>query len=549
MAYNQYHKLTANIAAIRTAIEWERTNAKLGADDLSTLRAYSGFGGLKAILYPATDKATWEDMGASDADLRLYEPIMALHELLQSSYPDKAYQAIVASLKNSVLTSFYTPDFIPQTIFTALAKQGVQPRRFYEPSAGAGIFIDQAIASFPSLTGVQAIEKDILCGKLLKAMAAHQPITTDVRVDGLEATGPTGDHQFDLVASNIPFGNFQVHDPLFPDKQISGKIHNYFFAKGLDRLADGGILAYVTTDAFLNSPSNRDARSYLFARADFISLAVMPDNLMKDTGNTEAPSHLLIVQKKEGKNGLTDTEQQLVATMERQGPFGSYPYNCYIDQHTELLLGDEITEGKNQYGLASRSVWQRGELFAIAERLNTILSADLAARLDTGRFNAIRLAPAVQQQARQPLTFLPMPETSKENAQVQLGLFDTVQADTGNRAMAYLSEEDKTIIAKETARIVSIIRTDEQPAHESIVMLVGQALQNRRYLYRLYSNLAEINPPKHWLNGESLNGAINNITDQLRSYSHRYRYEGDQTLEPSFNLRHTDPFELRDIKA
>src|SRR5690606_16357460 len=99
------------------------------------------------------------------------------------------------------------------------------------------------------------------------------------------------------VASNIPFGNFSVYDPAFTDKQLSGKIHNYFFAKGLDKLTDGGLMAYITTDAFLNSPSNKTAREYLFQRADFISLSVLPDNLMLDTGNTQAPSHLLVVQK------------------------------------------------------------------------------------------------------------------------------------------------------------------------------------------------------------------------------------------------------------
>lgn len=547
MAYNQYHKLTANIAAIRAAIDWEQQH-RLDAARLSELREYSGFGGIKAILYPAADKATWEDMGASETDLRLYEPIMSLHELLKNSYPEQEYQAIVASLKNSVLTSFYTPAFVPETLFTTLSEYGLQPARFYEPSAGAGIFIDKAIAAFPSLRQVQAVEKDLLCGKLLAAIAAHQPVPTSVRIKGLEETGNTGNNEFDLVASNIPFGNFQVHDPLFPDKQITGKIHNYFFAKGLDRLADGGMLAYITTDAFLNSPSNRDARAYLFARADFVSLAVMPDNLMKETGNTEAPSHLLLVQKNTGKNGLTATEALLVETIERQSPLGSYHYNSYIDQHEELLLGDEIKDDRNQYGLASRSVWQHGELAAIADRLHKILSEDINERLNISRFQSIRFNLVVPKQERRQLTFLPMPETPKEVAQVQLGLFDMLTAETGNRAMAYLSQGDKTVIAKESARIVSVIHTDEQPAHESIIMLVGQSQQNRRYLYKLYSNLAEINTPKHWLNGESLNTAINDITGQLSAFNYRYRYEGDQTLEASFDLHPADPYELSDLK-
>src|SRR6185312_7538687 len=99
---------------------------------------------------------------------------------------------------------------------------------------------------------------------------------------------------------------------------LSGKIHNYFFAKGLDKIADGGLLAYITTDAFLNSPSNQTAREYLFDKSDFISLTVMPDNLMKDTGNTEAPNHLLIVQKNQNKQALKIEEKYLIETIKQE---------------------------------------------------------------------------------------------------------------------------------------------------------------------------------------------------------------------------------------
>ncbi len=83
----------------------------------------------------------------------------------------------------------------------------------------------------------------------------------------------------------------------FLTEAISGRIHNYFFAKGLDKLSNGGLMAYITTDAFLNTPANREAREYLLNRADFISVSVMPDNLMKNTGNTEALTTCLLFRK------------------------------------------------------------------------------------------------------------------------------------------------------------------------------------------------------------------------------------------------------------
>ncbi len=149
------------------------------------------------------------------------------------------------------------------------------------------------------------------------ALSSSLSIPSFVQIKGFEDTPASENGQYDLIVSNIPFGNFKVYDESIKDKGLTDKIHNYFFAKGLDKLKDGGLLAFITTDAFLNSPSNQNAREYLFNHSDFISLNVMPDNLMKDTGNTEAPSHLLIVQKNQTKQSLSEEEKQLLKTVER----------------------------------------------------------------------------------------------------------------------------------------------------------------------------------------------------------------------------------------
>src|SRR5699024_8101489 len=143
---------------------------------------------------------------------------------------------------------------------------------------------------------------------VLKQLSASWDAEASVHITGFENAPATDDGTYDLIVSNIPFGNFPVYDPKLTDPALSGKIHNYFFARGLEKLTDGGLMAYITTDAFLNSPSNRRARQYVLEKADFVGVAVLPDNLMKDTGNTEAPSHLLLVQKNEHKNGLKSEE-------------------------------------------------------------------------------------------------------------------------------------------------------------------------------------------------------------------------------------------------
>lgn len=539
MAYNQYHKLTTNIAAVRAALRWE-TGEKLSAEDMEQLHQYSGFGGIKAILFNGSDRDSWLASGATEADLRLLPKLEEFHHLLKSHFAATDYDTIIRSLKNSVLTAFYTPAFVPAILFESLKEHGVAPRALYEPSAGAGVFIRTATEAFPTLKQIQAVEKDMLTGKVLAAIAAHLPVKTTVAIKGFEETGSEGKEQYDLVVSNIPFGNFQVYDPDFPTRQLSGKIHNYFFAKGLDKLADKGILAYITTDAFLNNPSNMEARNYLFAQANFVSLLAMPDNLMKDTGNTEAPSHLLIVQKDTQKSGLSNDEQKLVGTIALTGPFGSYNYNSYLAEHPELLLGNEIRDGKNQYGIASKTVWQQGDLSEISGQLSAKLRADFGERMDSDGFQSIRLNSSGKLSGKQ-MNLLPMPEMPQVNTQTQLGLFDVGRGEAGNKAYAYLTERDRSIIAKDSAKVLSTITAQQHPGHDLIVLVAAKAIQQNRYLYHLYSNVAEIKPTSNWLNGSQLSPYLEDISNTLKGYAYNYRYEGDSTLQTAFNIIPEDP--------
>ena len=263
MAYNPIHKLTDNIAAIRIALGYKSGDV-LSGEDQQTLRKYAGFGGIKAILYPDTTKDEWLVLGAKESDLRLFEEIKILHQLLRTHFNEQQYRDVVASLRESVLTAFYTPAIVPQTLYTVLSEQGIKPTRLYEPSAGAGIFIDEAIKAFPGLQQVTAVEKDLLTGKILQALQANADVPTQVHITGLEETPDKENGQYDLVVSNIPFGNFKVYDANFTGAEyslITSRIHNYFFAKGLDKLRDGGLMGYITTEAFLNTPANQPARN------------------------------------------------------------------------------------------------------------------------------------------------------------------------------------------------------------------------------------------------------------------------------------------------
>jgi N12 class adenine-specific DNA methylase len=532
MGYSSQQKLRDNIAAIQIALEWKQ-GQWLSPEKVEALKRYAGFGGLKAVLYPNAPKEEWIKLKASKEDLKLHPDIIELHQLLQQHLNEVEYKQAIDSIKNSILTAFYTPEIIPQTVFNVLKEQGIAPKRMYEPSSGSGVFVTEAAIAFPVLENITAVEKDMLTGRILTALSVSIPVPVSVQIKGFEDTPDTENGTYDLIISNIPFGNFRVFDESFNEESIKGKIHNYFFAKGLDKINDGGLLAFITTDAFLNSPSNKEAREYVFNHANFISLNVLPENLMKDTGNTEAPSHLLIVQKNISKQFLSENEELLVNTIEVENEFGKYPLNQFIQQHSEIILGDEIKAGKNQYGKAHQTVWQNGDINDIRENLAETITYGI-----NQHFNKETFALKVTQENIGPgkqLTYLPMPENNPDNSAVQLGLFDISPAANINRASAYINKLDVTVVDRKTARIANIIKTADKPEHETFVLVTAKSLAFKEYVYKLCSNVDEIQFPANWMNASAIHNELNGLPNKLKEYNHQFHNEGESTLHIPFN--------------
>ena len=556
MAYNSAKKLQGNIDALRLAFSKQENYSD---EEVKVLESYAGFGGLKGVLFGAGTKEDWIAQNASANDLRLYPAFIQLHELLREQLSADDYKSALDTLKRSILTAFYTPELVPGALYAAMHLQGINPMRLYEPSAGAGIFIIEAVKAFPDLKEINAVEKDVLTGRVLMAIALTLPQDSIVQVRGFEETAPDEKGRYDFITSNIPFGNFQVYDPAYQGSPLTSKIHDYFFAKGLDKLGDGGLLAFLVTDAFLNTASNSLARKHVFTSADFIGLAVLPDNLMKDTANTEAPSHLLLVQKNDYKETFSEAEALLIDTVEKENNFGRFSLNAYIDRHPEVLLGDTREDGKNQYGKAAQKLWQKGNLEDLRQPLINQLAGDIAANFDRVRWKVLqeKLAAekiAVQDQSKSAsqgrfFTFLPVPEIPADTSGVQgqLGLFDgpTIDQDHGQ---AYLSDIEKTYVDPATARQISTIRTTARPDHDSIVLVTARAKQSGRYLYRLYSNVQEVSFTNKWLGGNAIIDELKLLSAKLKNFAHDYRYEGDRSLETAFNLVTDRPVPFTGIK-
>jgi len=523
--------------------------ATLSTEDREILMGYSGFGGIKAVLYPDGSREGWLSQGATNVDMALHEPMQSLWTLLKEQLGEDGYRKAQASIRESVLTAFFTPPVVADALYGALKISGVEPKYIYEPSAGAGMFLSKALSTFKDIKQITAVEKDILTGKVLNALFNNGEVPANLHLKGLEDTPKEEKAVADLVVSNIPFGNFAVYDPSLP-KFLRSKIHGYFFAKGLDKLSNGALMAYITTDAFLNSPSNRSAREYLLKQSDMVSVLVMPDNLMLDTGGTQAPSHLLIVQKNEGKSGFDESDALLLNTVQKENEFGPYNVNAFIDRYAEernLFIGDAVGAGRNQYGEASQRVWQNGKIEDIGHRMMQVLSDDFNAKLSLISFkNSQRLIGTVRDLSEQAhkeaitgrrFTFLALPERVAEEVRpVQLGLFDAAPAQNAGRAGLYFTEKDRRTMDVASARLIGAISTEDHPSHQSIVLLTARQFGGNRMLYKLCSNVAEINFRDSWLHADQLKDELNILPAKLREFDHQLRYQGDESLRPLFGL-------------
>ena len=386
MAFNRKQKLRDNIEAIRTAFTLDREGRTPTERERALLGRYCGFGGLKCILNPArelTDAVHW-----AKSDLELFAPTVELHRLIRENSRDEAeYRRYVDSLKASVLTAFYTPQAIADTIADVLHDRKVRPRLILEPSAGMGAFISPVLSNNPQAE-VMAFEKDLLTGKLLGCLYPQQKI----RTEGFEKIEKPFLNHFDLAISNIPFGDFGVFDAEFSRSASFGRrsaqkaIHDYFFLKGLDAVRDGGIVAFVTSQGVLNS-SRVSVRNEMFSKANLVSAIRLPNNLFTDNAGTEAGSDLIILQKDLQKKGLTQEERVLTIIQTEHN--GGLTDNAYFAYHTERIIHTDAKRGTDPYGKPAMVYTHSGGVEGIAMDLYKMLSEDLSVRLDLERYNGM----------------------------------------------------------------------------------------------------------------------------------------------------------------
>ena len=397
MAFNRKQRLRDNIEAIRTAFTREREQRAATAEERAILRKYCGFGGLKCILNPArelTDAVHW-----AKSDLELFAPTVELHRLIrENSRDDMEYKRFVDSLKASVLTAFYTPKEITDTIADVLADYSVRPSRVLEPSAGVGVFVDAVLRHNPD-ADVMAFEKDLLTGTILRQLHPDKKM----RIDGFEKIEKPFNDYFDLAVSNIPFGDIAVFDAEFQKSESFGRrssqkaIHNYFFLKGLDTVRDGGIVAFITSQGVLNS-AKTSVRNELFSQANLVSAIRLPNNLFSDNAGTEVGSDLIILQKNLHKMELSQDERLL--TVIQTDTKTNLTDNAYFIHHPERIVHTTAKLDTDPYGKPAMVYLHEGKTAGIAGDLRRMLDEDchfrLAMRLYSGAIGQARERLAVE---------------------------------------------------------------------------------------------------------------------------------------------------------
>jgi hypothetical protein len=378
MSYNKKAHLKTNTEAIRIAFTLDREKRRATDAEREVLQQYSGFGGIKCILNPAekeSDKGYW-----TKTDMELFPMVTDLHRLIRENSRDESeYKRYMGSLKSSVLTAFYTPPEAIKALSEALKENGITPDNFLEPSAGNGAFVETFKDTFPKIK-TTAFEKDLLTGKIL----SHLHPDDRVHVRGFEEIEDRPDNRFDVVASNIPFGDTAVFDMSFSKsndpakRQATQKVHNYFFLKGVETLREGGILAFITSQGVMNSPQNEPVREWLMKNTNLVSAVRLPNNLMTDNAGTEVGSDLVILQKNSNKTSLTAEEQAFIKTRTLSNGIN---INNYFQDFSRVVHTKSSID-KDLYGKPGLVFIHEGGMQGMADDLRRMLSDDFSKKLD-----------------------------------------------------------------------------------------------------------------------------------------------------------------------
>ena len=304
-------KYARNIEAIRTLFKLEQEHRGAIAEEQQVLSQYVGWGGLSDAFDPGKDSWAKE-----------YAELKGL--LSEDEY---------AAARSSVLNAHYTSPTVIRGIYDAVERMGFRSGNILEPSMGVGNFFGMLPDSMAG-SRLYGVELDSITGRIAKMLYPQ----ADITVAGFETTDRRD--FYDLAVGNVPFGQYKVNDKAY--NKLGFSIHNYFFAKAIDQVRPGGIVAFVTSRYTMDSKDST-ARKHMAERADLLGAIRLPNNAFKANAGTDVVSDIIFLQKRDRPADIEPAWVQLGKTED------GFAINQYFVDHPEMVLGVLSTES-TQYG-------------------------------------------------------------------------------------------------------------------------------------------------------------------------------------------------------
>ena len=304
-------KYARNIEAIRTLFQLEQEHRGATAEEQQVLSQYVGWGGLADAFDPGKDSWAKE-----------YAELKGL--LSEDEY---------AAARSSTLNAHYTSPVVIRSIYDAVEKIGFRSGNILEPSMGVGNFFGMLPDTMQD-SRLYGVELDSITGRIAKKLYPQ----ADITVAGFETTDRRD--FYDLAVGNVPFGQYKVNDKAY--NKLGFSIHNYFFAKAIDQVRPGGVVAFVTSRYTMDSKDST-ARKHMAERADLLGAIRLPNNAFKANAGTDVVSDIIFLQKRDRPADIEPDWVQLGKTED------GFAINQYFVDHPEMVLG-ELTTESTQYG-------------------------------------------------------------------------------------------------------------------------------------------------------------------------------------------------------
>lgn len=309
-------KFKANVEAIKLLNKIEAENRLATPEEQEILSKYVGWGGLAQAFDENNDK--WEN------------EFKELKELLS---PEEYSNA-----RASTINAFYTSPTVINAIYEGLEKIGFKGGKILEPAMGVGNFFGSMPKEIRDNSSLSGVELDSISGRIAKQLYQN----ADITVSGYEKTN-FADNSFDVVVGNVPFGDYKVYDKDY--NKYNFNIHDYFFAKSLDKVHPGGIVAFVTSQGTMDKKSS-EIRQYIAERSELLGAIRLPNDAFKSNAGTEVTSDILFLKKRERPIAVDEhSEEWLGRTFIDE----NIPVNNYFAKNPDMILGTMV-QGNKMYG-------------------------------------------------------------------------------------------------------------------------------------------------------------------------------------------------------